>query len=236
MKKKVAVIQSNYIPWKGYFDIINDCDTFVFYDDVQFTKNDWRNRNKIKIEGGTHWLSVPVGTELNRLIKEVKIQPGPWGRKHFKSIEQFYLKTPYFKMYRDFFADVYMDKKWEYLSELNHYIIKSIAKDFLKVETEFVCSDTYNPEGKRLERLIDLLKKCGAEEYVSGPSAQSYIDENEFLKNGIEIKFKDYTGYPEYPQLHPPFEHYLSVLDLLFNTGPDAPYYIWGWREGSVKQ
>jgi hypothetical protein len=231
LQKKVAVIQSNYIPWKGYFDILNDADIFIFYDDVQFTKNDWRNRNKIKREGGTHWLSVPVGTDINRLINEVKITDGSWGKKHFKTLEQYYIKAPHFKEYKGFLEYIYMEKKWEGLSELNHYIIKTIALDFLKCETVFELSETYSPEGKRLERLLDLLKKCGATSYITGPSAESYIDKNEFIANGIELIFKDYSGYPEYPQLYPPFEHYVSVLDLLFNTGSNAPYYIWGWRK-----
>ncbi len=233
MKKKVAVIQSNYIPWKGYFDILNDADVFIFYDDVQFTKNDWRNRNKIKKEGGTHWLSVPVGTDLNRLISEVKITDDKWGKKHFKTIEQYYQRAPFYKDYKEFLEHVYIEKQWEYLSELNHYMIKTIASDFLKCKAMYEVSEKYKPEGKRLERLLDLLKKCGTESYITGPSAKSYIDEMEFSKNGIEIIFKDYSGYPEYPQLYtPPFEHFVSVLDVLFNTGNDAPYFIWGWREG----
>lgn len=228
---KVAVIQSNYIPWKGYFDTIHDVDLFIFYDDVQFTKNDWRNRNKIKVSGGTHWLSVPVGTDLNRTINEVKIQDSAWAKNHFKNLEQYYLKAAYFKEYRGFLAHVYMERKWEYLSELNQYLVKTIAVDFLKCKTAFDSSMNYSPEGKQLVRLLDLLKKCKAEVYYSGPSAKSYVVENEFKKNGIEIIWKDYSSYPEYPQLFPPFEHYVSILDLLFNTGPDAPYYMWGWRE-----
>ncbi len=146
---KVAVIQSNYIPWKGYFDIIHDSDLFIFYDDVQFTKNDWRNRNKIKVSGGVHWLSVPAGTDLNRTINEVKIQDSVWAKKHFKTIEQYYLKTPYYKLYRDFLNHVYFERKWEFLSELNQFLIKTITVDFLKCKTVFDTSLNYSPEGKR---------------------------------------------------------------------------------------
>lgn len=228
---KVAIIQSNYIPWKGYFDIIHDVDLFIFYDDVQFTKNDWRNRNKIKVSGGTHWLSVPVGTDLSRTINEVKIHDSGWAKNHFKNLEQYYLKAKHYKEYRGFLEHVYMERKWEFLSELNQYLIKTIAVDFFKCKTVFDTSLNYSPEGKRLVRLLDLLNECKAEVYFSGPSAKGYLDENEFKKNGIEVIWKDYSSYPEYPQLFPPFEHAVSILDLLFNTGPDAPYYIWGWRE-----
>ena len=167
MKKKVAIIQSNYIPWKGYFDIINDSDLFVFYDDVQFTKNDWRNRNKIKCEGGTMWISVPVGQELNRNINEVTIKQGVWERKHFKNMEQYYHKAPYFKIYKEFFAHVYLERKWENLSELNQFLVKTIATDFLGSKTVYDNSENYKPEGKRIERLLDLIKKCGGEVYIS---------------------------------------------------------------------
>jgi hypothetical protein len=229
--KKVAVIQSNYIPWKGYFDIINDVDVFVFYDDVQFTKNDWRNRNKIKVPGGTLWLSIPTGTDMNRLIREVKIQDSRWAKKHLKSIEQYYSKAPYFKNYKEFLNYVYCERKWNYLSELNQYIIKTISNDYLKCETIFDDSASYSPEGKRLERLVNLLKKINADQYITGPSAKSYIEEKVFEKENIKVVWKEYSGYPEYSQLFPPFEHFVSILDLLFNTGPDAPYYIWGWRK-----
>ncbi len=228
---KVAVIQSNYIPWKGYFDIIHDVDLFIFYDDVQFTKNDWRNRNKIKVDGGTLWLSVPVGADLNRTINEVKIQDSAWAKKHFKTIEQFYLKAPGYKQYRGFFEHVYLERKWEFLSELNQFLIKTIACDFLKCRTVFDTSLNYSPVGKGLDRLLDLLKKCKADVYYSGPSAKSYIAESDFSEFGVELIWKDYSDYPEYRQQYSPFDHYVSIIDLLFNMGSDAQYYIWGWRE-----
>jgi len=229
--KRVAIIQSNYIPWKGYFDIIHDADLFIFYDDIQFTKNDWRNRNKIKVPGGTLWLSVPVGSNLNRLINEVKIQNSNWNKKHFKTLEQYYCNAPYFKLYKDFLKHVYLGQKWENLSELNHYLIKHICSDFLNIKTGFDVSWNYELSGQRLDRLLDLLIKAGATEYITGPSAKEYIDETKFEEKGIMLKWKDYSGYPEYNQYHPPFIHGVSILDLLFHTGNNAPYYIWGWRD-----
>ena len=230
--KKVAVIQSNYIPWKGYFDIINDVDHFIFYDDVQFTKNDWRNRNKIKTAQGLCWLTIPVGSRENRLIYEVEIKEDSWAKKHWETIKQAYSKAPYFKKYCDFFENVYHDSKWTNLSELNHFLIKTISNEFLGISTTFSDSREYHAEGHKLDRLINLLNKANADLYVSGPSAKDYIEENIFKEAGIDLVFKDYSGYPQYPQLFPPFEHAVSILDILFNCGSAASDYIWGWREG----
>ncbi len=230
-KKKVAVLQSNYIPWKGYFDIIHDVDLFIFYDDLQFTKNDWRNRNKLKTDQKNSWLTVPTGSRLDRLICEVTLDNDFWTRKHWKAIQQVYSKAPHFKTYKEFFEHVYLDKKWDKLSELNHYLIKSISRDYLGIQTAFKDSREYCAEGSKLDRLLDLLKKAKADIYVTGPSAKNYIVEDVFNNEGISLVFKSYSGYPEYPQFYPPFDHRVTILDLLFQTGPDAPYYIWGWRK-----
>jgi hypothetical protein len=229
--KKVAVIQSNYIPWKGYFDIIHDVDVFVFYDDVQYTKNDWRNRNKIKTSQGIQWLTIPVGSRENRFIYEVEIANGLWNKKHWETLKQSYSKAPFFKHYAGFFEDIYLGTPWTNLSALNQYLIKTISKEFLGTQTQFLDSREYYAEGHKQERLIDLLKKVGAEYYVSGPTARGYIEEKKFAAAGIELVFKDYSGYPEYPQLFPPFEHTVSIVDLLFNCGPESAAYIWGWRK-----
>lgn len=228
--KKVAVIQSGYLPWKGYFDIIHDVDLFIFYDDVQFTKNDWRNRNIIKTPAGNKWLSIPVGSKIHRLICEVKMPEKDWGQKHWCTIVQFYGRAPYFKNYKDFFQYVYLERTWDTLSELNQYLIKHIA-NFLGIATEFMDSCQIEAEGSRQQRLINLLTAIQADVYISGPAGKNYIDETTWAETGIKLIYKDYEGYPEYPQLYPPFNHFVSIVDLLFNTGPDAPYYIWGWRK-----
>ena len=229
--KKVAIIQSNYIPWKGYFDIIHDVDLFVFLDDVQYSKNDWRNRNLIKTSQGSHWLTVPVGKNHGRLIHEVRIINERWSKLHWKSIKQNYSKAPYFKKYENFFEYIYVELTWTSLSDLNQYLIKKVSRDFLNIKTKFEDSRQYNAQGEKLERLLDLLTKIRTDYYVTGPAARDYIVDERIEELGIELQYKDYSGYPEYPQLFPPFEHAVSVLDLLFNCGPDAPYYIWGWRE-----
>lgn len=231
--KKVGIIQSNYIPWKGYFDIIHDVDLFIFYDDVQYTKNDWRNRNRIKCPDGTLWLTIPTGTELNRLICEVAIDDTRWARKHFRTLKQYYGKSPHFRLYEEWLEYVYMDRRWNILSELNQYIIEYISHELLGLKTEFADSRDYRPQGRKQDRVMDLLSKAGANLYMSGPAAKDYMDENKFRQSGILLKYKNYAGYPEYPQFHPPFEHGVTIFDLLFNCGPEAPYYIWGWREQS---
>lgn len=230
MLKKVAVIQSNYIPWKGYFDIIHDVDLFIFYDDVQYTKNDWRNRNRIKTQHGAAWLTIPVGADLNRLICEVPLADERWAKNHYKTLVQNYAKAPFFAQYQPLLEEVYLARRWTNLSELNQYLIKTIARDCLGIIAEFADSRSYGASGKRLERLLDLLKKAGTDRYISGPAARDYIDERHFASEGIQLVYKDYSGYPEYPQFFPPFDHYVTVLDLLFHAGPDASYYIWGWR------
>jgi len=229
--KKVAVIQSNYIPWKGYFDIINDVDQFIFYDDVQYTKNDWRNRNRIKSNHGLHWLTIPVGARNERLIYEVELDDPSWAKKHWETLKQSYSKAPHFNTYKEFFENLYLGTKWTNLSDLNQYLIKTISREFLGITTEFKDSREFCPEGQKLDRLIDLLVKAKADLYISGPTARDYIKEDSFVDARIKLVYKDYSGYPEYPQLFPPFEHAVSILDMLFNCGPQTPEYIWGRGE-----
>ncbi len=230
--KTVVVLQSNYIPWKGYFDLIRDADLFIFYDDLQFTKNDWRNRNKIKTPKGFEWLTIPVGTNSHRLICEVEIKDFSWQTKHWRTIQQHYVKLPYFANYRDFFEDVYLGQQWRNLSLLNQSLIRTISSDFLNLKTEFRDSRDYSLSGQKLDRLLELVTKASAERYISGPAAKDYIEPSRFAAAGIDLVWKNYSGYPEYPQRFPPFEHGVSILDLLFNVGPDASWYIWGWRDG----
>ncbi|MBK8893853.1 MAG: WbqC family protein [Propionivibrio sp.] len=232
--KTVIVLQSNYIPWKGYFDLIHDADLFIFYDDLQYTKNDWRNRNKLKSARGAEWLTIPVGIDANRLICEVELKDTTWQSKHWKTIQNHYGKCPHFARYKPFFEDIYLGRQWVNLSELNHHLIRSISEDFLNINTEFQDSRQFDLSGKKFDRLLEIVGKSGAERYVSGPAAKDYIDASRFADANIELVWKDYSGYPEYPQRFPPFEHGVSIIDLLFNTGSDAPWYIWGWRNGPL--
>lgn len=234
--KKIAVLQSNYIPWKGYFDIIHDVDEFIFHDDLQYTKLDWRNRNKILTPQGEKWLTVPVGTNEHRLIVDVQIKDSSWQRKHFKTLEMAYNKAPYWKRYEEFLAFVYLEKTWTYLYELNRFLIEHIARDFLGITTNFADSRDYQTHGAKHEKLLSLVKAAQADLYLSGPAAKDYIIAEDYAATGIQLVWKDYLNYPAYTQCSGGGDssfvtHYVSVLDLLFNVGDDAPYYIWGWRD-----
>jgi hypothetical protein len=229
--KKVAINQSNYVPWKGYFDLIHDVDIFVFYDDVQFTKNDWRNRNRVKGANGTHWITIPVGDDWRRSIRDVEIRDHHWQVKHWKTLSQLYGKTPHFKEYRAFLEHLYLDVQWNNLSQLNQHLIETIAREFLRIQTAFLHSSDLPRQGVKQDAVISLLKAVDADLYVSGPAAQAYLQRERFEAEDIQLVWKDYSGYPDYPQIHPPFEHRVTILDLLFHTGRDAPYFIWGWRE-----
>ena len=224
--KKIAILQSNYIPWKGYFDIIKQVDEFIFYDDVQYTKNDWRNRNKIKKSSGPLWLTIPVRQEtLSQKINETKVSQDNWAEKHWKSISLNYSKAPFYNLYKERLELFFMEMKSPYLSEINRSAIE-LLNSFLGIKTALTSSADYKLiEGKN-ERLIDLILQAGGTHYLSGPSAKDYIREDLFKEAGIEISWMDYSGYIEYPQLFPPFVHAVSVLDLILNTGPDSKEFM----------
>jgi hypothetical protein len=227
MSKKLAIVQSNYIPWKGYFDLIHAVDEFVLFDDVQYTRRDWRNRNRIKTREGTQWLTIPVLAKGNYLapIKDIAISEPRWGEQHWKTLVAAYARAPFFKVYEDLFASLYLAPFEPSLSAINRSFIEAIC-GLLGIRTKITASMDYEVGEGKNERLIALCLQAGADAYVSGPSARSYLDESLFRNEGIRLEFFDYAGYPEYPQLHPPFDHGVSVLDLLFHLGPDAPAHM----------
>lgn len=226
MNKKVAILQSNYIPWKGYFDIIASVDEFIFHDDLQYTKNDWRNRNKIKTDKGIIWLTIPCGTDTHRLICEVQLNDSSWQKKHWSIIQQYYGKAPFFKEYKEFFKEFYIGQIHKNLSDMNQNLIKKISKEILGINTTFKDSREYCLTKSKGDRVLELLNKTQATYYLSGPAAKDYIDESLFKKANIELAWMDYSGYREYNQLYPPFEHGVSIIDLIFNTGEDARKYM----------
>jgi hypothetical protein len=232
MSKRVAILQSAYIPWKGYFDIIHDVDEFIFFDDVQYTRQDWRNRNRIKTAAGSSWLSIPVGTSLKRRICDVALPSGSWQQQHWARLDVAYRDAPFFDLYRPLLKAIYLYDRWTTLSELNQHLIRIIA-EILGVTTRFRDSREFSAANQRLDRVLDILRRVDAHVYLSGPAARSYIEPRRFEDAGIELEWKSYDGYPEYSQLYPPFAHDVTILDLLFHTGPDAPHYIWGWRSAA---
>jgi hypothetical protein len=231
---KVAIIQSSYIPWKGYFDVIHDVDEFIFLDDVQFTTRDWRSRNRIKTADGTHWLTVPAGANRNRLICEVTLNDPGWQEKHWKTLCHSYSRAPFFRQYAPFFEELYLGQTWRNLSHMNQTMTQRIAHEMLGIRTVFTDSRSYAAQGAKLDRIIDLLRLSGATSYLSGPLAMDYLEPQKFETLGITLQLKDYSDYPTYAQLYQPFEHTVSVLDLIFNTGPQAPEYIWGHRHAAT--
>ena len=220
--KKIAILQSNYIPWKGYFDIIRSVDEFVLYDDMQYTKNDWRNRNKIKTREGLAWLTIPVRQEtLNQTIRETKISNPVWHKQHWKTLAQHYAKAAHFKEYKDVFEELYLGATEEYLSEINRKFLLAINA-MLGITTIIRCSSEFPLAPGKSERLLELCQKLGGTTYLSGPAAATYLEVPIFTAAGIEVEWMDYSGYPEYTQLFPPFEHGVSIVDLLFNEGKNA--------------
>jgi hypothetical protein len=225
--RKVAISQSNYIPWKGYFDSINMVDEFMLYDDMQYTRRDWRNRNKIKTKEGAKWLTVPVEVKGKyfQKINETLISDPKWGQDHWNSILHNYNKAPFFKDYKEIFEPLYLNSQEDHLSQVNYNFIKAIC-DILGITTKISWSSAYELKEDRNERLVDLCIKTGATDYFSGPAAKAYMDESLFEKENIRVHYYDYSGYPEYHQLHGEFDHAVSILDLLFCEGPESKKYM----------
>ena len=219
--KRVAILQSNYIAWKGYFDLINMVDEFVLYDDMQYTKRDWRNRNKIQTPQGLKWLTIPVRVKGKYLqtIMDTKISDKTWNVKHWASIKQNYSKAKYFKEYKDLFEQLYLDSTEEFLSEINYKFIVEINK-ILGINTKIRWSNEFDLTGGQTEKLLGICKDCDADIYLSGLAAQDYFDDNFAKEEGIKVEWMDYSGYPKYTQLYEPFRHGVTILDLIFNKGP----------------
>jgi len=224
--KTLAIIQSCYIPWKGYFDLINAADEFVLYDDVQYTTNDWRNRNRIKTPQGTQWLTIPVANRLGQRVDEAQIADPRWASKHWRTLAQNYTRSRWFSRYRDRLEELYREVEPEpLLSRINRRFLDAICDEF-GITTPITSSSDYSAAGEGSARVLALCLEAGATRYLSGPRGRGYLDERAFADAGVEIEYVDYTGYSEYPQVHPPYDHHVTVLDLLFNTGPASTRYL----------
>jgi hypothetical protein len=226
----VVILQPSYIPWRGYFDQIDRADLFVFYDDVQYDKRGWRNRNQIKTPHGRQWLTIPVysrGAQTQNIpIHQIRIVwENPWTEIHLKAIQQSYSKAPYFDRYRSLLETFYR-RRDEFLADFTVAFTVALARELGNTHTRFLrSSEIAGIHGQKTDRLIQILEAVGATHYISGPSAQEYIEREMFERAGITLEYIQYE-YPEYPQLYPPFDPQVSILDLLFMTGSEAPHYI----------
>jgi hypothetical protein len=225
--KRIAIVQSCYNPWKGYFDMINAVDEFILLDDVQFTKRDWRNRNVIKTPSGPHWITIPVQTKgrHEQRIDQTAIVDADWRNRHWKTLVHNYASAPCFDEQADVVRRLYDTASHCLLSKVNRTLLEGICS-MLGISTRLTWSTDYAAEGAKTDRLISLCRAAGARSYLSGPRARLYLDEERFHSADIGVEYMDYSGYPEYLQLYPPFEHAVTILDLIFTTGRDAPRFM----------
>ncbi len=226
MSKKIAIVQSNYIPWKGYFDLIAAADEFILFDDMQYTRRDWRNRNQIKTPDGLQWLTVPVKVKgkYEQTIRETELDGMAWAAQHKKALQHAYGKAPHFAATMALIEPIYA-QAWTHLSPMNRAFVEAIC-DHLGITTTLSNSWDYTLIDGKSERLAALAAQAGATTYISGPAAKDYLDEAPFTERGIAVEWFDYAGYPDYPQLWGDFLPHVSILDLLFNVGQDAPTFM----------
>ena len=211
---------------------MHDADEFVLFDDRQYTRQDWRNRNQIKTESGPQWLTIPIVGKFGQRIDETVIADRSWASSHWNRLVQIYRRTPHFKAYAAQIEALYRSAADEQmLSFVNRLFLEGIGS-LLGLNTRLRWSSEFPIVEGQTEALVALCRTTGATRYISGPAARDYIDTGLFEQAGVDLSFKSYDGYPEYPQLYPPFAHGVTILDLLFGVGPEAPWYIWGWREG----
>jgi hypothetical protein len=228
MAKRIAIVQSSYIPWKGYFDLIRSVDEFVLYDDMQFTRRDWRSRNRIKTANGLHWLSIPIDVKgkYDQKIGDARVAGHGWAEKHWQTLRHAYARAPYFKRYEASLEEGYAAMAGrDRLSDINHGLLRLMC-EALEIDTPLTWSMDYPQVEGRTERLLSICKAANATHYLSGPAARGYLDVGLFEHMGVTVSFAEYAGYREYPQMHGPFEHAVSALDLLFNVGPDSGDYL----------
>jgi glutaredoxin-related protein len=225
--KKVLITQSNYIPWKGYFDALQLVDEVILYDDMQYTKRDWRNRNQIQTPQGLKWLTIPVEVKGKyfQAIKDTKISESKWKEKHWRTLQMNYAKASFIKEYKDIIEELYLACEEEYLSLINYRFLQGINQ-ILGIKTPMRFSSDFTLVTGKTERLVDLCKQVGGTDYYTGPAAKNYMDESLFEQENIKVHYLDYSGYPIYPQLYTPFVHGITILDLIFNMGSNAVNYL----------
>jgi WbqC-like protein family len=233
LPKTLVVLQSNYLPWRGYFDLMRHADVFVTLDVVQYTKNDWRNRNRIMTESGARWLTIPVKASLAAAtpIDEVRVADPTWCERHVSAIRNSYRHAAAFKTVSPWlFAQLESVAREELLTVINHRLLLALAGKVGITTKLMPCSELIDRrnliEMQPNERLLALCEAVGATRYLSGPAAKSYLDIEVFAAKGIDVAWMSYEGYPPYPQLSHEFDPYLSIIDLLLNVGEQAERYF----------
>jgi hypothetical protein len=214
--------QPVYLPWLGLFHKIALAEKFCIFDIAQYQTKDFNNRNKIKTNAGAIWLSVPVESKdhLEKSLKDIKVINNGWNKKHFKSIDLAYRKAPFYSRYIGELEEMLMGQSYVYLADLNLATLNYGLKN-LGIEVPIVTASSFNFQGKKSELVLDMCKNLGANDYIFGAQGKNYADSKSFLDSGIRPHFQEYI-HPVYPQLHGEFEPYMSLIDLLFNVGPDS--------------
>ena len=218
---RVGIHQLHYLPWLRYFEKIARCDVFIVLDNIQFNKNGWQNRNKVKTAAGATLLTVPVYDKLAQSLEAVTINNTvDWARKHSRTIRQAYAKAPFMAQHIPFLEEVY-GRPWERLNDLNRYMLEYFVC-MLDMPTSIVYASELQVPGVATTRLINLIKAVGGTHYYSGAYAlDAYLDATQLADAGITLVLQEWHA-PTYPQLHGAFVPDLSVIDLLFNCGPDS--------------
>ena len=224
---RIAILQSCYIPWKGYFDLIHSVDEFVLFDDCPVHSAGLAQPQPHQDTGRTCWLTIPVHSKGHYLapINEIAVSDDSWGARHWRSLASSYARAPYFRTYADSFEQLYLECRETRLSAINYAWITAIC-EILDIRTRLTWSMDYQLVEGKTERLVEICRQAGATTYLSGPAARSYIQPEIFRAAGVELEYFSYQGYREYSQLFPPFDHFVSILDLLFNEGPNATRFM----------
>ncbi len=224
---KIFITQSNYIPWKGYFDAIAACDYFVIYDDMQYTRRDWRNRNIIKTNNGLQWLTIPVEVKgrFSQKINETAIADKDWNMKHLKILNASYAKAACFKEVKEWVDNLYMNCNFKLLTEINQYFLEALMH-YLDISVQVKRSEEFDLGADRNMRLVNICKQLNADNYFTGTAAKIYLNETVFASNGISVHYIDNSGYEPYQQLGQGIEHNVSILDLIYNMGKKSHNYL----------
>ena len=231
MANKIIITQSNYIPWKGYFTTMKKATHIILYDDAQYTRRDWRNRNKIITQKGPTWLTIPIDVKgkFDQKVNEAKVKNNQWPIDHWNKIRENYKKAPCFKQYSKYFEDIYLKQlpKYEYLSDINRIMLKECI-NLLDIKIEVLDSRDFDIRGGKTGKLINICKDLEANEYFTGPAAKGYMEESLFDENNIKLTYYDLENFPEYKQMWKGFSHHVSILDMFFNLGDETnKYFNW---------